>query len=248
VQVAREHAERASRLKSDFLGMVSHELRTPITALQLQLERLRRDQAGLSAEQCNLFGRMGVSAGRLAELVDSLLQYSRLESGRITTKSESFDLSEVANLALDEVRLQAERKGLTLGLRNVDRAPAKLVSDPELVRLVLVNLLMNAIKFTDRGGVEIVLERRGATQRVRVADTGRGIRVEDQARIFEPFEQVQSMRNKSDPGVGLGLALVREMTKALGGLIEVSSELGKGSTFSVILPVARGEASRLYAG
>jgi PAS domain S-box-containing protein len=247
VQVAREHAERASRLKSDFLGMVSHELRTPITALQLQLERLRRDQAGLSGDQRNLFTRMGGSTGRLAELVDSLLQYSRLESGRITTRSEAFDLADVANHALDEVRLQAERKNLTIGLRSSARSPATLVSDPELVRLILVNLLMNAIKFTDRGGIEVSVESAHGTQRVLVADTGRGIRVEDQARIFEPFEQVQSMRNKSDPGVGLGLALVREMTKALGGLIEVTSEVGKGSTFSVILPVGRSEASRLYA-
>ena len=124
VQVAREQAERASRLKSDFLGMVSHELRTPITALQLQLERLRRDQTGLNGEQRNLFGRMGGSAERLGELVDSLLQYSRLESGRITTRSEAFDLSEVANLALEEVRLQAERKNLTLELRALIGAPA----------------------------------------------------------------------------------------------------------------------------
>jgi signal transduction histidine kinase len=236
MRVAREQAERASQLKTDFLGMVSHELRTPLTALSMQFHRLLRGTGNeLDAGQRTLVGRMQRSAGRLTELVESLLEYASLQSGRLVTHPEDLDLGEMATAAVDDARSPAEEKGLKLRIEVRTPLPP-LRSDPRLVRLVLANLVQNAIKFTDRGTVDVSISAENAHHRLSIRDTGPGIPREEQERIFQPFVQLEPAARKHTPGVGLGLAIVRDLVTALGGRLALQSEPGLGSTFTVDLP------------
>jgi signal transduction histidine kinase len=233
MRAARAQAERANQFKSDFLSLISHELRTPLNALNLQIERLRRGRESLSPKQSQLVDRAVRTVLRLGDLIDSLLEYSRIEQDRLVVIPQDVDLGELAGDIVEEMASVAEQKGLALRLAG----PSNIVTrtDPRLLRLVLVNLVGNAVKFTDQGSVEVeVADREGP--RVRVRDTGRGIAPENQARIFEPFEQLEQIKHKHTTGVGLGLALVRELSRAIGAQIELESELGGGSTFTVVLP------------
>ncbi len=136
------------------------------------------------------------------------------------------------------MRLQAEDKGLALRMESPESMPP-LESDPRLVRLILVNLLGNAIKFTEQGAVKLVLTHEADTYQLAVIDTGPGIPPEHQTRIFEPFEQVEPARKKHLVGVGLGLALVRDMVNSLQGAMALDSKIGQGSTFKIVLPQVR---------
>jgi signal transduction histidine kinase len=238
MRVAREHAEQASQLKTNFLSMVSHELRSPLATLQLQLERIQSVGNGMAPEAQTLVRRMVGSATRLQDLIEGLLHYARIQSGRLTTQIETFDVLLLAREVLDEVRLQAEDKGLALRMESPDSMPP-LESDPRLVRLILVNLLSNAIKFTEQGMVTLMLTHEADTYQLAVIDTGPGIPPEHQTRIFEPFEQVEPARKKHLVGVGLGLALVRDMVNSLQGAMALDSRMGQGSTFKVVLPQVR---------
>jgi signal transduction histidine kinase len=150
-------------------------------------------------------------------------------------RAEPLDLSALAADVIDEHRQQAETKGVALEVACAPSLPP-LESDPRLVRLVLVNLVGNALKFTDRGRVSVSVDATAGEHRVTVRDTGRGISPDDQARIFEPFEQLETLAKKHTPGVGLGLTLVRELVQALGGRVQVESKIGVGSAFTVTLP------------
>ncbi len=238
MRVALDYAEKSSQVKSNFLRLVSHELRTPLTVLQLQLQRLERDQEQtLTPKQRDIVGKIGGSARRLLDLIESLLEYARIESGRLNLRIEPTDLNAVAAEVVSELEPQASRRGIDIRYVPDPHLPP-LNSDIRLIRLILVNLLGNAIKFTDRGFVEVVLSCEDQLHRIRVRDTGPGIPREAQALIFEPFAHLEPVHQKHTPGVGLGLALVREMVHALGGAIELESEVGEGATFTIILPPA----------
>jgi signal transduction histidine kinase len=244
MRVARDQAERASRVKGDFLSLVSHELRTPLTVIQGYLHMLLHEgMLQLEPRYQEVVRKIGRSSARLVGLVDSLLEYARIESGRLTTRLEPLDLSALVAEVIDEFQPQAAQKKLELRLR----APAVLPplrSDARLLRLVVFNLVGNALKYTDRGGVDVSLVHGEGGHRLAVRDTGPGISSTQQTTIFEPFAQLEPLRNKHTPGVGLGLALVRQMLEALGGHIELESRVGAGSTFTVILPeVAASEMS-----
>lgn len=225
---------RAIRAKDDFLGMVSHELRTPIAALFLQIERLRSGAEALSDRQLDVVQRMERTTARLSELIESVLQFSRIDRGRVQVAIGAFDLRQLLSEVGDEHRHAAEHKGLTLTLNAAHLSV--LQSDPSLVRLIVSNLVQNAIKFTKKGGVEISASCDGRTHRVAVRDTGRGIPSEHHTRIFNPFEQLEPSRGKHTPGVGLGLSLAKAMTGALHGRIELESAPDVGSTFTLVLP------------
>lgn len=243
MRFAREQADRASTQKTILLRLVSHELRTPISALLLQVERLRRDAAELSPQHRDAVGRMRSATQRLSGLVDSLLEYARVDAGRVTLEPQPLDPARIAADVLDELRPQADAKSLALACPAPGSLPP-LDTDPRLLRLVLLNLVSNAVKFTDAGSVTVAIEAAGGEHRIAVSDTGRGIAPEDQARIFEPFEQLESIASKHTPGVGLGLALVREMVSTLGGGIALESRPGAGSTFTVRLPSRRSSVER----
>jgi signal transduction histidine kinase len=232
VQAARDQAEEALRVRSQFLGLVSHELRTPLTSLRLQIERLARDGDALPEQDRALVARMSSSAIRLTELVESLLQFTRMQAGRLETQETLCDLGELAREIAEELRPQAERRKLRLTASGA----ASAETDPHLVRLMTTNLAANALKFTEQGGVSIAVSNQNGEVRIDVADSGPGIAFENHGRIFEPFEHLEPISAKHTPGIGLGLALVKEMAKALGARVELQSEPGKGSTFSILLP------------
>lgn len=233
---AREDAQRAGRTRAQFLGMVSHELRTPMMTLQLQLERLGNAIAtsNLPPHDRQIVARIGMSTRRLGEVVESLLSYSAIQSGRMKPVKEVFDPEPVIAAILDELRPQAEQKGLLV--RHVAADGDRIATDPRLFRLILVNLTLNAIKFTQQGQVEVSalwLERGFA---LTVRDTGPGIPESERARVFEPFEQIEPLRMKHARGMGLGLTIVREIATTIDATLRLDSEVGVGSAFTVIFP------------
>jgi signal transduction histidine kinase len=234
LRIAHEQAERALRVKADFLSLASHELRTPLTTLLLNIDQLRRADPAADRRQV-IAERLRESARRLSELVDSLLEYARIERGRLSVVSTEVDLPALCEAVLAEHRPQAAHKQLALVLR-VAPALAPAQSDPRLLRLVLSNLVGNAVKFTSEGRVDVELGSDGCRHRLRVRDTGPGIAAEDLPRIFEPWSHLEPLRGKHTPGFGLGLALCRQMARALGGEIEVDSKPGGGSAFTLTLP------------
>jgi signal transduction histidine kinase len=246
MRFAREQADRASAQKTTLMRLVSHELRTPISALVLQVERLRRDANQLSPYHRDAVGRMRSATTRLAGLVESLLEYSRIEAGRMRLEPEPLDAARIAADVVEELRPQAAQKGLALS-SSPPGAASRLETDARLLRLVLLNLVQNGIKFTDAGSVTVKVEEADGVHRLAVSDTGRGVAKEDQGRIFEPFEQLETIAQKHTPGIGLGLTLVREMVSALGGRNTVDSEPGRGSTFVVTLPSRMGDGREVGA-
>jgi signal transduction histidine kinase len=246
MEAAREGQEaalRAGRARAHFLGMVSHELRTPMMTLALQLERLTKALASREVPDHDrqILHRMGLSAKRLGEVIDSLLSYSAIQSGRMKIAQEEFDPEPVIAAIVEELKPQAEQKGLAL--RQVCADGDRIRTDPRLFRLILVNLTLNAIKFTQAGGVEINalwLERGFA---LTVRDTGPGIPESERARIFEPFEQIEPLRTRHGRGIGLGLTIVREIAAAIGATLRLDSEVGVGSAFTVVFPSGGGDAA-----
>jgi signal transduction histidine kinase len=236
---AKTHAEQASRAKSDFLSLVSHELRTPLTSIQLQLERLRRGIAGtITPEQIQAMEKIGRSSARLLDLLDSLLEFGRIESGRLEVTISSVDLLQVAREVIDELKPRAEQKGISLTLSGAEE-PLVVQTDARLVRLIVINLVDNAVKYTEHGAIDVRVEatpEHGA--RMSVVDTGPGIDPALQDIIFEPFQQLEQVRHKRGSGVGLGLALVSSIARALHADVSLDSALGRGSAFTVTLSAA----------
>lgn len=238
MRVAREQAERASQAKSDFLRLVTHELRTPLTAITGYLTVLQRTaNLSLSDKQWQIVEKINRSSDRLKDLIESLLEYARIESGRLMVNVEPFDLRAVLSDLIDELKPQAEMKGIAIEINAEPNLP-QIESDIRLVRLILINIIGNAIKFTREGTINVSLSSDDGQHQITVRDTGPGIKPEYHEMIFEPFSQVESVTKKHKPGFGLGLALVRQMIDALGGEIELNSELGVGTTFTVYLPPA----------
>jgi signal transduction histidine kinase/CheY-like chemotaxis protein len=238
-RTAREAAEEASRAKSRFLGMVSHELLTPLTSIRLQLDRLERPgrEAALPDRERHIVGLISRAEQRLHDLVKILLEYTRLESGRLEVKAELVDVGELLRELIDDQQPRAQSKGLALALTTpLPEAAGGFRTDPRILRLIASNLVDNAVKFTDAGQVRVSLATEGDSLKLTVADTGRGIPPSEHGRIFDPFEQLEKAANKHTPGVGLGLALVKRLAEALGGRIELWSQVGEGSRFSLITP------------
>ncbi|MFP2927988.1 ATP-binding protein [Pyxidicoccus sp. 3LG] len=232
---AREVAERASEARNTLLRLVSHELRTPVSVLQLTQHAFLREVGPLGGKAMDMFDRMVRSTVRLRDMTEMVLQYNNLEEGRLVVRREPVDLLALAHEVMDEVRGEAERKALALELSR-PRGVVKAQTDPRMAHLVLLNLVMNAVKYTQRGGVYVSVEVVADARRLRVRDTGPGIPPEAQARVFEPFQHVETLDHKSKPGVGLGLTLVRELVTALGGKVSMCSRPGEGSEFTVELP------------
>jgi len=243
-QVARNTAERASQAKTTFLALVSHELRTPLAVLRLTVDRLRvRSPAPASAAPAASVQvpggaevlRMEAALDRLKSIVDGVIDYTTIQSGRLDPRPENTDLGALIGTMRREFDAQIESKGLRLEIDVTEQA--KIVNvDPRMLRLILSNLISNAIKYTDKG-VLYLGARIDNGLVITVRDTGRGIDPRDAERIFEPFEHGERIENKSTPGVGLGLALVRDLAAALGGRVTLASEKDVGSSFTVTLPL-----------
>jgi signal transduction histidine kinase len=234
-QAAREEAQKASEFKTTLLRIMSHELRTPLSSVQLNLHLLTRERDALTARHQGLIEKLSRSVARLHHLMETVLEYSRLEAGRVVLITSEVDLTALAQEVVEEYQPEAQRKLLALELR-VPPEPLVTHTDPRLLQLVLLNLVSNAVKYTDQGSIDVIVEALPSGYRLAVKDTGRGIAADNHERIFEPFEQLEDVHRKSSPGLGLGLALVKELTRMLGAQLSVVSEPGQGSTFAITLP------------
>jgi signal transduction histidine kinase/ActR/RegA family two-component response regulator len=228
-----EDLERAMSERSRFFASLSHELRTPINAV-IGYNHLLQEQifGELSERQSEALGKANRSAQHLLELVDDILDISKIEAGKMQIAIEDVDLAALARDTATSVQLQAEEKGIDLQLDIPETADME--TDPARVRQIVLNLLSNAVKFTDDGSVTLTLGHTDGTVQLSVRDTGPGIDPEDVHRIFDEFEQVRSGSGKS--GTGLGLAISRRLAELLGGSLDVESEVGAGSTFTLVLP------------
>ena len=237
-QSARAEAETASRMKDEFLATVSHELRTPLNAIIGWTHMLRRGQLDGDTQERAL-ETIERNAKAQAQLVEDILDVSRMISGKLTLHTTVVDIASVASAAVDAARLAANSKNIQLRISS--EAPALFVSgDANRLQQVIWNLISNAIKFTDDGGrVNVLLERRDSRVVLRVTDNGPGIRKEFLPYVFERFRQADGASTRTHNGLGLGLALVKHLAELHGGTVAVASEgEGKGATFTVALPLA----------
>lgn len=236
-QRARQQAEdleRAMNERSRFFASLSHELRTPINAVIGYNHLLQEKIFGeLSQRQNEALEKANRSAQHLLELVDDILDISKIEAGKLEIVPEGVDVAALLRDTATSLQLQAKEKGIAMHVRTPEEL--EMETDPARMRQIVLNLLSNAVKFTDEGAVRLELEADGAGMvAIEVADTGPGIAPEDQERIFEEFEQTGSGSGKS--GTGLGLAISRRLAELLGGSLEVESEPGVGSRFVLTLP------------
>ncbi len=248
VSNALQVAEAAEQTKARFLATMSHELRTPLNSIIGFTDIILEGLAGpLNPEQAEQLAIVQGSARHLLDLINDVLDISRIEAGRLEVRAELIDLRAVVERVTASFRPQAEKKGLTL-VTVVSPTLSTIVSDRLRVEQILLNLLSNAVKFTEVGGVTLNVDRVVSPQSAsgaaphpticfRVADSGAGVKPEELATLFQPFQQAASGDARASEGTGLGLAISRRLATLLGGDILAVSELGKGSTFTLILPL-----------
>lgn len=235
-RIARSLAEQGSRMKSNLFRMMSHELRTPLTAAQLQLTLFERGGNGLLSEtQRESIDRIHRSLRRLLDLIESALEYARIESGRFEVRPSRFSLADMVTGVVEEFRPYAERKNVDLTVQVEGEIPL-IRSDREVARLVTVNLISNAVKLTNEGSVQVRVFHDERGHGLIVKDSGPGVPESHRELVFEPFEQTEDVRFREGPGSGLGLALVKEMVTALGGRIHVESNGERGAAFVIRVP------------
>ncbi|MEN3975279.1 PAS domain S-box protein [Emcibacter sp. SYSU 3D8] len=244
LEVALVRAESADRIKSAFLATMSHELRTPLNSIIGFTGILAQGLAGpLNDEQAKQLGMVRSSARHLLALINDVLDISKIEAGQLEVRTERFDLPAVLENVVDTIRPFAEKKGLSLTASISPRLGA-MTSDRRRVEQIMLNLLNNAVKFTETGGVTLVADlaeggAAGPVLTIRVRDSGIGIAAADLATLFQPFRQIDTGLARQHEGTGLGLAICRRLAALLGGDIAVDSEPGRGSVFSVVLPLER---------
>lgn len=229
--------EKANRLKSEFLASMSHELRTPINALigytALMLDRIYGD---LNDRQAECLVRIRAAAQHLLALINDILDLAKIEAGRMPLHLEDTVLQELIREASVQIDPLIKKKGLAYRWMAPDE-PLHMMTDRTKVKQIMLNLLSNAVKFTHAGTVTLSAQQEGDLVRLDVADSGIGIRREDLSAIWDDFRQVDQSRTREFGGTGLGLSITRKLAGALGGRVTLASEYGKGSTFTIFLPI-----------
>lgn len=239
---AKEKAEAANRAKSEFLANMSHEIRTPMNAV-VGLANILSLTEPLSEKQREFIQTLRLSAENLMALINDLLDFARIEGGSVQLETMPFDLTALVNKVVRIMTVRAQEKGLSLKIENQAGEPQRYLGDPLRIQQVLTNLISNAVKFTESGEVLIRLlraDRDGDTANVtmQVTDSGIGMAPETLNTIFDKFTQADASITRKYGGSGLGLAICKSLVEYMGGTIAVESTLGKGSTFSVTLPLA----------
>lgn len=231
---------RASELKTSFLSNMSHEFRTPLNSM-LALTRMLLDRMDgeLTAEQDQQIRFIQRSAKELAEMVDDLLDLAKVEAGRLEVKPKAFEVSDLFGALRGMLKPLLAESSLNL-VFDIPEALPTLFTDEQKTSQILRNFISNAIKFTPRGEVRVIAQRSGSSIEFRVIDTGIGISESDQRIIFEEFAQIESSMQRRVKGTGLGLPLSRKLAELLGGIVEVRSVIGQGSTFVLSIPVHYG--------
>ena len=236
-EAARAEAERANNSKTDFLAVMSHELRTPLTAIMGYEELLSDGITGPVTElQRQQLGRINASARHLLGLIDEILTFARVDIGRERVRWESMSVNHTLTDAAALVQPMAGDKKLRFVVELLDEDQA-IQTDSTKLRQMLVNLLSNGIKFTDKGEVRLGCAVNASTLEVRIADTGVGIAAENIEDVFEPFWQAEQTATRKTGGTGLGLSVTRKLARLLGGDVTVASRMGAGTTFLLTLPM-----------
>jgi CheY-like chemotaxis protein/nitrogen-specific signal transduction histidine kinase len=234
-RAARQAAEAASVAKSQFLANISHEMRTPLTAILGFAEDAR--EAGRSdAQKTDALAVIERNGHHLLQVINDVLDFAKIESNELDVAWAWTDTREVAADVVDLYRSVAEGKGIELRLEIAGDFPARIATDSLRLRQILLNLVDNAVKFTESGAVSVRLDTVANQARFRVRDTGRGLTAAELSRVFEPFVQVDSSRRRHRGGTGLGLSISRRLAEILGGSIAAEARLDAGSTFTLALP------------
>ena len=239
LNLALEEAKRASKAKSDFLSNMSHEMRTPLNGVIGASDLLISTR--LDDEQKDLVSTLKKSAQLLLKLIDNILDLSKIESGKLTSEKEDFDLHKLVNSTLEMFLPQIEKKGIGMSVRFTPETCFMLKGDPLHLQQVIINMVGNAIKFTGKGSVELRIgtcqqDDHKAQLRFEVIDTGIGISLQDQTRIFESFTQADQNITRTYGGTGLGTTISKQLVELMGGKMGVQSELGIGSIFWFEIP------------
>ncbi|PIB91934.1 MASE1 domain-containing protein [Caulobacter sp. FWC2] len=235
LRAARAEAEAAAAVKGEFLANMSHELRTPLTAV-IGFANLAADEPDLSPRARRYLDRIATGGQTLLTTINDILDFSRLESGRIALNARPTSVADLVAEVLELSGADAMAKGLALAADGLTALPPHVMIDPERVRQVLVNLVGNAVKFTETGKVSLAVVHHENRLRIAVVDTGRGVAAEDQALLFARFSQIDAALNRQHGGAGLGLAISKGLVELMGGEIGVESEEGRGARFWFEIP------------
>lgn len=246
LQSAKRLAEENSRLKSEFLSTMSHELRTPMNAIEgftgIMLKRMGGVDYNAAAER--FLNKVQSNSRRLLNLINDFLDLSRIESGRLELAQLPVSPATMAQKWYDDLSVLAESKGIEFSLKVDPELPSTIIGDEESLSKIGQNLLSNAFKFTAQGEVSLNLRRQDDGMIIEVTDTGIGIPPHAREFIFDEFRQVDQSSKRQYGGTGLGLAIVQKLARAMGGTVTLESEVGKGSTFTVLIPI---QAEQQYA-
>jgi len=242
LEVAKERAEAADRLKSAFLATMSHELRTPLNSIIGFTGIILQEMVGpLNDEQKKQLGMVRGSSQHLLALINDVLDISKIEAGQLQVAHEPYDLRRIIEKAVESARPLTDKKGLDL-ICTISPGIGTMTGDSRRVEQVLLNLIGNAVKFTENGSVTVECEPEVDMVTIRVIDTGIGIREEDLETIFQPFQQIDSGLTRKYEGTGLGLSICRRLVELMEGTIRAESVWGHGSTFVFSLPTERNPA------
>ncbi len=234
LRLARDAAEAGTRAKDDFLATMSHEIRTPLNGVIGMAQLLRRTE--LDAQQQDHLDTLLLCADNLLSLINGILDFTKIEAGAMHLERARVDPRQLTDDAVRMVAIRARDKGIEVVWKAADGVPRRIIGDPTRLQQVLLNLLMNAVKFTDAGRITVVLSCVDGLLSIAITDTGIGMDADTIGRLFTPFAQADSSTTRRFGGTGLGLAICKRLVELMGGTITVESRPGGGSTFTVRLP------------